>query len=84
MKTKDKYKKSRNREVETDRQPHLSGRMSTVGGPLLDFSTPNFSPACAATRARRARLYFATTTPCPLLAEEGPGVVSARPLTMVP
>jgi hypothetical protein len=55
---------------------------------------PNFPPTSAATLARRACLHFATTTARPLLTkkgsrpgdspprEEGPGVVSARPLTM--
>ena len=71
MKTKDKYKKSGNREGETDRQPHLSGRMSTVGGPRLDFSTPELlADGCGYSSAARL-LIFRNNHPLPPLTNKG-------------
>jgi hypothetical protein len=71
MKTKDKDKKSMNREVETNRQPHLSGRMSTVGGPRLGFSTPQLlADECGYSSAPRL-LGFRNNHPLPPPYQEG-------------
>jgi len=71
MKTKDKYKKSGNGEAETDRQPHLSGCIPGVGGPRLDFSTPQLlADECGYSSAPRL-LEFRNNHPLPPPYQEG-------------
>jgi hypothetical protein len=71
MKTKDKYKKSRNREAETDRQPHLSGRIAAVGGPRLDFSTPQLLADECGYSSAPSLLIFRNNHPLPPPYQEG-------------
>ncbi|MGC9994110.1 MAG: hypothetical protein ABSE79_02230 [Terriglobia bacterium] len=71
MKTKDKCKMSRNGEAETNRQPHLSGRIPAVGGLRLDFSTPQLlADECGYSSAPRL-LEFRNNHPLPPPYQEG-------------
>jgi hypothetical protein len=65
MKTKDNDKKSRNREVETNRQPHLSGRVAAVGGLLLDVSTPQLLAGVCGYSSAPCLLVFRNNHPLP-------------------